>query len=428
MFFGRFLLKIDLMIDVELIRKDPERVKRGIAAKNGDPKLVEEFLIIDDDWRQLKAKIEYRIADQKRVAGDKDFEKAKKAKEDIKNMKADFENIEAVRTGLLYKFPNLPFDEVPVGKDESYNVITKEAGEKKKFGFTPKDYLALAENLDLIDVKRASKVSGSRYGYIKNQAAVLEFALVQLAIKKLIPKGFHLVIPPVMIKEEMMKGMGYIDSEKDLAERYYFEEDKMFFVGTAEQSIGPMHSDETLKAAELPLRYLGFSTCFRREAGSYGKDTKGILRVHQFDKMEMFSFAKPEESKEEHKFLVEAAEELLQALEIPYRLVHLCTGDIAQPSAVTHDIECWLPGQNGGKGQYRETNSISNVTDFQSRRLKIKYKDEKTGKSEYVHMLNGTAFAIGRVIIAILENYQQEDGSILVPDVLKKYVNFEKIG
>lgn len=219
-----------------------------------------------------------------------------------------------------------------------------------------------------------------------------------------------------------MKAMGYIDSEKDLAERYFLEKDNLFLVGTSEQSLGPMHFDETFHEQDLPKRYAGFSTCFREEAGSYGKDTKGILRVHQFDKIEMFSFCLPEESAKEHQLLLKMEEKMMQLLKIPYRVVQLCSGDLARPSAATYDIEAWLPGQN----QYRETHSSSNCTDFQARRLNIRYRD-KNGNIKFVHTLNGTVFAIGRMIIAIIENYQQKDGSVKIPKVLQKQLGFKEI-
>jgi seryl-tRNA synthetase len=260
---------------------------------------------------------------------------------------------------------------------------------------------------------------------LKNEAVLLEFALVQFALNRLLKKGFIPIVPPVMIREEMMQGLGYIDSEKDREERYFLEKDKFYLVGTSEQSVVPMHADEIFNEKDLPRRYAAFSTCFRREAGSYGKDIHGILRVHQFDKVEMVSFMKPEDSREEHKFLLAIQEELIRELKIPYRVVALSTGDLSHPSAATYDIEAWLPGQNEGMGQYRETHSCSNTTDFQARRLGIKFR--RSGKTEFVHILNGTAFAIGRMLIAILENYQREDGLVRVPEALQSYMGGMKV-
>ncbi|MBT9151489.1 MAG: Serine--tRNA ligase [candidate division WS2 bacterium] len=299
-----------------------------------------------------------------------------------------------------------------------------------KFDFGLKDYLEIAEKLDLIDVKRAAKVSGTRFGYLKNEAVLLEFALINLAFDVLAKQGFMPIIPPVMLKSEMMEGMGYIEikSEKLKAknskeeEVYFLRDDDLVLVATSEQSIGPMHSDEIFSEKELPKRYAGFSTCFRREAGAYGKDTKGILRVHQFDKIEMFSFCQPKKSKQEHQLFLSLGEKLMQLLKIPYQIVQLCSSDLAQPSAATYDIETWMPGQD----QYRETHSTSNCADFQARRLNVRYKD-KDNKLNFVHMVNGTAFAIGRVLIAIIENYQQKDGSVKIPEVLQKYLGFKII-
>ena len=321
------------------------------------------------------------------------------------------------------QIPNLPLDNVPIGSDDSANVIIRERGKKPEFDFKPKNYLEIAEKLDLIDIKRAAKVSGSRFNYLKNKAVLLQFALSQMIFDLLIPKNFIPIIPPVMIKYGIMQKMGYIDFEKDLAEKYFFEKDNLFLVGTSEQSIGAMHLNEVLRKKALPQRYIGFSTCFRREAGSYGKDVKGILRVHQFDKLEMFSFCEKGKSNKEHQFFLEMEEKIMHFLKIPYRVVQVCTGDLSQPSAATLDIEAWLPGQN----RYFETHSCSNCTDFQARRLNIRYRDPVTNKLVFVHTINGTACAMGRMIVAILENYQQKNGFVKVPKVLQRYCGFKQI-
>jgi len=414
------------MLDINLIRQNPEKVKKGIASKNVDPKMVDDFLAIDEKWRNHKQIIDEKRSQQKNFGKD-NLEEAKKLKIEIKDLEGKINELEEEREIILYQLPNIPQEDVKVGKDEKENVVIKEVGKKPKFSFTPQDYLSIAEKLDLIDIERAGKVSGSRFGYIKGDLARLEFAIVNYAMNFLKQNGFVAVVPPVLIKAEMMKGMGYIDSKEDLEERYFFEKDNQFLVATAEHAVGPMHSGETLQEEELPKRYVAFSSCFRREAGSYGKDTKGILRVHQFDKLEMFSFCHPDKSKEEHQLLIKMVETMMQELKIPYRLVQLCTGDLAKPSAITYDIESWLPGENNGKGEYRETHSISNVTDFQSRRLNIRFKSKTESKVDYVHMLNGTAFAIGRILIAIIENYQTKDGTIKIPEVLQKYLGIDEI-
>lgn len=431
------------MLDINFIRQNPKEVKKGIVAKNANPQLVDDFLALDEKWRKLTKEIDERRADKKKesvgIENKVLIDNAKRTTQDelrkqkvrIRELETELAKVEKERKELILKLPNLPLDDVLVGKDESENTILREIGKKPEFDFKPKDYLELAEKLDLIDIKRASKACGSRFGYLKNQAAILEFALVKLALDTAVKKGFIPVVPPIMIKEEMMKGMGYIDRSEEQDETYFLEKDGLYLVGTSEQSIGPMHSDEIFKEKDLPKRYVAFSTCFRREAGSYGKDTKGILRVHQFDKVEMFSFCHPEKSKEEHELLLSIEEELMKSLDIPYRVINICSGDLGGPAAKKYDIEAWLPGQNNGKGEYRETHSTSNCTDFQARRLNIRYRPSSTvqGSSlNFVHTLNGTAFAIGRMLIAIIENCQQKDGSIKIPETLyKHYLNFEKI-
>ena len=418
------------MLDIKFIRDNPEKVKEGIAKKQVKVD-IDRLLALDEARRGSLQKIESLRAEQnklgkpafaKATAGKEDIVKAQGIKAEIKNLEPALADTEKELNSLMRQLPNLPLDDVPVGQDGNDNVVLREEGEKPKFDFEPKDYMTIAEKLDLIDVKRAAKVSGTRFGYLKGEAAMLEIALINLAFDTLIKEGFMPVIPPVVIKTEMMEKMGYIDTEADKAERYFLKNGEFVLVGTSEQSIGPMHQDEVLAEKELPKRYAAFSTCFREEAGAYGKDTKGILRVHQFDKVEMFSICRPEKSKEEHLFLLKMEERLMQLLKLPYRVVHLSSGDISRPSASTFDIETWLPGQ----GQYRETHSASNCTDFQARRLNIRYRSKRG--VEFVHTLNGTAFAIGRMLIAIIENYQQKDGSVKVPKALQKYTWFKKIG
>ena len=407
------------MLDITYIRKNPEKVKEG-CRNRGIECDVSKLLELDEKRRELIQKIEALRAEQNNL-GKEDIEKARGVKEEIKSLEPKLQEIEGGFYSLLTLLPNMPQDDVPLG-DESNNVVLRQVGKKPKFSFEPKEHLELGEALHAIDVKRAAKVSGSRFAYLKGDIVLLEFALVELAMKTAIKESFIPVVSPVFVKSEMMQAMGYVDTPEDLAERYFFEKEGLFLVGTAEQSVGPMHAGEVFDEEELPKRYIAFSTSFREEAGSYGKDTKGILRVHQFDKIEMFSFAHPEKSKEEHQFLVSMQERLWQALEIPYQVVQLATGDMSRPSSSTIDIEAWLPGQD----KYREVSSASNTTDFQARRLNIKFKG-KDGKTQHVHMLNATAFAIGRTLIAILENYQQKDGSVKIPKVLQKYVGKKEI-
>jgi seryl-tRNA synthetase len=427
------------MIDIEQLRKNPQPYRDSVKNRNYDPKIVDDFLAVDDGWRKATAEVEKMRAEQKKLGAERKIEEAKALKGKIAELETGLNDLELKRKAALKKIPNLTMPWVVIGKDDSENKTLREVGKRPVFSFKHKDYVELSEKLGIIDTVRAGKVSGSRFGYIMGGLAQLEFALIQFAVDtvtnekllaklikqnklKVSPKAFIPVIPPVMIKEEMMEGMGYVERGGD--EIYHFDADKLYLVGTSEQSIGPMHSGETFAAEELPRRYLGFSTCFRREAGSYGKDTKGILRVHQFNKLEMFSITTSDLAEDEHKLLLAIEEYLMQALELPYRVLNICSGDLGDPAAAKYDIEVWLPGQLEGKGQYRETHSTSNTTDFQSRRLGIKYKDA-TG-SYYAHMLNGTAFS-ERPLLAIIENFQTEKGTVKVPKVLQKYTGLKEI-
>jgi len=415
------------MLDIKFIRENPEKVKKGIEKKRVQVD-IDRLLELDKKRRDLLQEIERLRAEQNEIsekskASQKMIDEARRLKREIKEKEPVLVKIEKEIEELVRTVPNLPFDEVPVGKDENDNKVLRRVGKKPKFNFKPKDYLEIAEKLDIIDVKRAAKVSGSRFGYLKGGAALLELALIQFAFKLLTKEGFIPVIPPVMIKEKPYMGMGRL-APSDREERYYIPKDKLYLVGSAEHTLGPMHMDEILSEKELPKRYVGFSTCFRREAGAYGKDTRGILRVHQFDKVEMFSFTTPEESNKEHEFLLSIQEKIMQALDLPYQVVLICTGDMGFVDAKQYDIETWLPSQN----RYRETHSCSNTTDYQARGINCRYR-KNDGALEFVHMLNATGCAIGRTIIAIIENYQQEDGSVMVPEVLKEYLGgLEKIG
>ncbi len=411
------------MLDINLIRTNPEKVKKGVRAKNIEPKLVDDFLSLDDLWRKTVKETDDLKAKQKKLSNERKIDEAKKIKIKIQDKETDLKSIEKKREEILYLLPNLPLEEVPAGKNEKENVVLREVGKKPKFsakgGFQPKNYLEIAEKLDLIDIERAAKVSGSRFGYLKNQAALLEFALIKLAFDKLISKKFIPIIPPVMVKNEMMKGMGYVDSEKDAEERYFLEKDNLYLVGTSEQSIGPMHADETFKKEELPKRYLAFSACFRREAGAHSKDVKGLIRVHEFYKLEQLILCKAshEESVKFHEELNRNIEEFIESLEVPYRQVAICTGDLKGAHVKSYDTELWVPKE----GKYREIGSASYYHDFQTRRFGIRYKD-KTGKILYAHSLNATAIPTPRILVSLVENYQRADGSIKIPEVLRKYM------
>lgn len=426
------------MLDIKLIRENPEAIEAAIASK-GVKVDITELLRLDEKRREVLVKVEEQRALKNKASAEiakASPEERAKLIEDVRSFDKDSDRLAAELAELTEKFealmlqlPNPPAPDVKVGKDESenetlYTVGWREDGSygqgglPKELGFAPKDATALGEALGIIDIERAGKVSGSRFGYMLGGAALIEFALVRYAMDLAVQEGFVPVVPPVMVKPEIMRGMGYLARGGE-DETYHFtaHEDDLYLVGTSEQSVVPMRSGEILDLASLPIRYISFSTCFRREAGSYGKDTKGMLRVHQFDKIEMVSFTAPESSDLEHEFLRSIEEKLVSGLKLPYRVIKQCTGDLGDPAARTFDIECWMPGQD----RYRETHSTSNTTDFQARRLNIRYRDAE-GKVAFAHVLNGTAFAIGRIIISILENGQREDGSVAVPEVLHRYL------
>ncbi len=423
------------MLDIKFIRENTKQVKDS-CKKRGVKCDIDSLLKIDEKKRKIQTDLEQISAkknkaskqisdcktclpagrDKKKIISQmqKIDKKGDKLKKDLKKIEQEFNK-------LIYQIPNILADDVPTGKDEKDNKVIRKWGQIPKFDFEPKDHLELGEKLDIIDVKRAAKISGARFNYLKNRAVLLEFALIKLAFDTLLKEKFIPIIPPVMMKSDKMKGMGYLE-QTDSEESYYLPKDDLYLAGTSEQPIGTMHADETFEHKDLAKRYLGFSSCFRREAGSYGKDTKGILRAHQFDKIEMFSFSHPDQSEKEHQFIVSLQEELMRSLKLPYRVVYICAGDLGNPATAKYDIETWMPGEN----KYRETHSASNCTDFQARRLNIRFRD-KNNKLRFIHTLNGTAFAIGRTLIAIIENYQQKDGSIKIPEVLQKYTGFKEI-
>jgi len=417
------------MIDIKLIRENPQKVQSSAKSK-GIEIDTERIIELDTKVRDISVLVQKLQEERNKAAKDKDIEAGKRIKKEL-DEKEEILKIEKDKLEKeLLQIPNLPKEDVKVGKDESENEVIRKWGEIPNFTFTPKDHLDLGDALDLIDVKRAAKVSGARFAYLKNEAVLLEFALAQLAFETLIKEGFVPVVTPALIRQEITEGLGYWHAGGN--EDYYLVQDydaekglekknPLYLIGTAEHAIVPMHKDEILQKKQLPLRYVAFSSAFRREAGTYGKDAKGIFRVHQFDKVEMVSFVLQGEDEKELDYLLSLEEKLFQLLEIPYQVVKMCTGDLGFPAAKKYDIEAWIPSQK----KYREVTSASTVTDFQSRRLNIKYQDGNEKK--FANVLNGTAFSTNRPIIAILENYQQEDGSIIIPKVLQKYLGKEKI-
>jgi len=405
------------MLDIKFIRENSKLVEDKAAAKGFEVN-VEELLKVDEQRRSLIEEVDKIRQQRNEAAKERDEEKGSKLKKDLKEKEDKLEKLSEQFYTLIRQVPNLAKDDVKIGKDDSENQTEKEVGKKTTFDFEPKDHLELGLGLDLIDTDRASKISGSRFAFLKNELVALEFAIVRFAMDTLTAEGFIPIIPPVIIDKKALMGLGY--PEYETGESYQLPENQ-YLVGTAEHAIVSMHMDETFQAKDLPIRYVAFSTAFRREAGSYGKDTKGIFRVHQFDKVEMVSFVLPQDDDREHDYLVSLEEKMMTELGLPYRLVKMCTGDLGFPTARKYDIEAWIPSQK----QYRETHSASTNTDFQSRRLNIKYQNGN--EKGFVSILNATAFAIGRTIIAIMENYQQKDGSIEIPKVLQKYTGFTKI-
>ena len=416
------------MIDVTLLRKDPERLRAAMERRGVDVD-IDELAALDARRREVRAGAEEMRARQKSAgktirtlegeAKQAAIAEAGRLADTYKTALAEADALDAEFDAAWIALPNLPDDSSPDGFTDEDAVEISRWGALPDLD-DPADHMTLGSALGLLDVERAARVSGSRFGYLLGDLVRLEFALVQFALSRLAPYGFTPVIPPVMVREEALVGTGFFPGDREQV--YALERDELFLVGTSEVPLAAFHMDEVLEADDLPLRYVGYSTCFRREAGTYGKDMGGIFRVHQFDKVEMFSFCHPDRSAAEHDFLLEREEALVQALEIPYRVVNVAAGDLGGSAAKKYDIEAWLPGQQ----RYREITSTSNTTDFQARRLRIRFRDE--GGNRPVHTLNGTAIAIGRWLIALMENHQQPDGTISIPAALRPFAGFDSIG
>jgi len=417
------------MIDIKLLRDNPKSIEDASAAKKIKVNST-HILQIDHSYRDLLIEVqtlrEKRNILSKAASTPNPTERAKaieegsKLKDDLEKKEHALASLKEELDMLLLAIPNPIKPDVIIGRDESENKVISTFKKPTKFTFVPKDHLELGEALDIIDVKQAALVSGARFNYLKNEGALLEGALRQLAFDTLINEGFIPIIPPVLIKKEVMEGLGYT-AMGEAENIFSLDQDGLYLVGTSEQSVVPIHMNEVLKKEELPKRYVSYSTCFRREAGSYGKDTKGILRVHQFNKVEMVSFVEEGDDDREHEYMLGLEEKFFQMLDIPYQVLSICSGDLGFNAARKYDLEAWIPSQE----RYREVTSVSTVTDFQSRRLNMRYQDGEQRK--YLNVLNGTAFSMNRPIIAILENYQQEDGSVIIPEVLRKYIGKDKI-
>lgn len=420
------------MLDIKFIRQNAEVVRKAIQNKNINLDL-DKLLATDARRRELIESSETLKAEQNRKSKGPGFniEELKALKEKFKVMEHELACVEEEFWQLMLQVPNIPSDDTPIGPNESCNKVLRQWGKMQEFSFKPKEHWELGQELDVLDMERAAKVSGARFIYRKGTIALLEMAIIQYTfstltnekiLKKIIKKTglglsskpFRPILPPVMIKPDVFQKMDRLEPAE---ERYYIQSDDTFLIGSAEHTIGAMHMDETFKEEDLPIRYIGFSTAFRREAGSYGKDMKGLIRMHQFDKLEIESFTLPEDSQKEQDFIVAILEYMVQEFKLPYQVLIMCTGDTGKQDARHIDLEIWMPGQN----KYRETHTSDLMTDFQARRLNTRVK-RSSGEIQYVHMNDATAFALSRAVVAIMENYQTQKGTITVPKVLQKYM------
>ena len=412
------------MLDVKAIREDPEPFRAGLARRNL-AEAVGTILEADRRRRELIQRVEELRAAQNRASkeiGSAEGERKQALIAEVSNVSAELRQLEpdlqgadAALAEILAATPNVPHESAPDGFTDEDAVEVRRSGEPPSFSFEPKDHAVLGAALGVLDTDRGARTSGSRFAYLLGDLVFVEFALVRHALDVLVSRGFTPVVPPVLVREEAMYGTGFLPTDE--VNIYVTREDELYLVGTSEVPLAAYRMSEILDEGDLPIRYAGFSTCFRREAGSYGKDLGGMFRVHQFDKVEMFSFSAPEASWDEHEFMVDIEEEIIGNLELPYRVVNIAAGDLGGAAAKKYDIEVWLPGQ----ARYRELTSCSNCTDYQARRLQTRVR-RGDGTVEVLHTLNGTATAIGRTLIAILENFQQEGGSVVLPKALHPYL------
>ncbi len=412
------------MLDLKLIRSEPERVKAALA-RRGAAEQIDELLALDERRRTLLPEIEgargerkqesAKIGELKKAGEDAtaQMEAVRQLKARLEAMEGELEGVESRLNEVAASLPNLPDPTSPDGFTDEDAELVREVGEVPDFGFEPKDHVELAG--DGIELEAAARVSGARFAYLKGDLVMLEFALVRWALEKLRAEGHEPVVPPILVREEALFGTGFLPGDRD--QIYELEKDELYLAGTSEVPLAGMHADQILEADQLPLRYAGFSSCFRREAGAAGRDTHGIFRVHQFDKVEMFSFVKPEDAAAEHERILAIEESVLTELGLAYRVVNVAAGDLGGSAAKKYDCEAWIPSQS----RYRELTSCSNTTDFQARRIGCRYRPEPGAAPEFANTLNGTAVAVGRTIIALLENHQQADGTVAVPEVLVAY-------
>lgn len=402
------------MIDINKLRENPDFFKKATSDKNMDASIVDTVLDLDKTYREILIKVETLRAERNKVSKERNIERGKEIKEELKVLEPELNESQDKVLEALNRIPNPANEEVPVGKGESDNKELRIVGEKPQFGFTPKDHLELGEKLGILDFENGAKVSGSQFYYLKGDAVLLEFALIQYGLELLIKKGYTPIITPDLARSRYYLGTGYIP-KGDEAQIYEIDGEDLGLIATAEVTMAGLHADEVMNLNK-PLRYAAISHCFRQEAGAYGKYSKGLYRVHQFTKLEMFAYTKEEESEAMHQELLSLEEEIFKGLNIPYRVLEMCTGDLGAIAAKKYDLEAWMPGRN----DWGEVTSTSNTKDYQARNLNIRYQDK--GELKFAHLLNGTALAMSRAIIAILENNQNEDGSVNIPEVLQKYM------
>jgi seryl-tRNA synthetase len=422
------------MLDIKFVRENQDLIRKMLEMRNMSVPLDDlikndkerrDLITIAQKLKHKKNLVSLRIAELKRENKDaqKEIEEMKKLSDEISMVDAKIKDLEQKIQDIMMIIPNIPDKTVPPGRDENDNVEMRNWGELPTFDFQPKDHIDLGLNLELIDVERAAKVAGARFYYLKGDLVLLNLALIRFGLEFMKKKGFTVIQTPYMLRREVVAGCVALSDFEDAI--YKIEEEDLYLLATSEHAIAGLHKDEILDGKQLPLKYAGISPCYRKEAGAHGRDTKGIFRVHQFEKVEQFVFSRPEDSWKEHELLIKNAEEIFQLLKIPYRIMNVCMGDLGTVAAKKYDLEAWLPGQ----GKYREMVSCSNCLDYQARRLNIKYRDKPNEKPSFVHTLNSTAIATERALIAIMENYQEKDGSIRVPEVLKPYMNgLEVIG
>jgi seryl-tRNA synthetase len=415
------------MIDPRLLRERPE-VVRAALRNRGINFPLDELLSIDVERRGVMTKLQQlrhqrnlvssRIAEARRAGRDASeyLLEMKSVSDEISRLEDQERELEARFRELMLRLPNIPHESVPVGRDESDNVVVKTWGKPREFGFKPKDHIELGLAMGFMDVERAARAAGARFYYLVGDIVKLQLALLNFALDQLRSRGFISMLTPYMLRREAMEGAVILPAFEDTI--YKVEGEDLYLIGTAEHAILAYHMGEILEGDGLPLRYAGISPCFRKEAGAHGRDTKGIFRVHQFDKVEQFVFSRPEDSWAEHELLLQSLEDIFQKLGVPYRVMNLCTADLGGTAAKTYDLEAWLPGQ----GKYREMASCSNCTDYQARRLKIRFRDRPNEEPRLVHTLNSTALASTRALIAIVENYQTGEGMVDIPQVLHPYL------